>query len=95
MNCGCIYSAGIIDNSKLIEPTISYCCRVCYETINSDTYYQIIEDLTSEIEQYEIEDLLQIGWSTSQYVKEYVRTHIGKDKLEEMWNNAKEIYEKY
>ncbi len=95
MNCGCIYSAGMLNELKLIEPTISYCCQRCYETMTQDIYYDVVDGLVSEIEQYEIPDLLQIGWSTQEFVKEYVRNNIGKDKLEEMWENAKTVYEKF
>lgn len=94
MNCGCIYSAGILNEVKLVDPAISYCCEQCYETINPETYYQIIEELSSEIDQNDISDLLKIGWSNAEDVKEYIRTHIGKVKLEKMWKNAEEIYDR-
>jgi hypothetical protein len=95
MECGCVYSAGILHELKLIEPSISYCCQECYKTITSDMYYSTIEDLVDEIEKNEIPYLLKNGWTTSDVMKEYIRNIVGKEKIEVLWNNAKEIYEKY
>lgn len=95
MNCGCIYSAGILNESKLVDPSISYCCNECYQTMTSENYYSVIYELSAEIEQYDIADLMNVGWTTGDYVKEHIRNVIGKNKIEEMWRNAKEIYERY
>jgi hypothetical protein len=94
MQCGCIYSAGIQRN-RACDPTISYCCVTCNEDLPVEGYIENLVALQMELDTFDAVELLQENWIPSSFIKEYLRSEIGKDQIEKMWENAQDLRIKY
>ncbi len=92
--CGCIYSA-CISGTKACDPTLSYCCLSCHQDLSIDGYKENLDALQTELDAFDIVELFHDFWVPSSFIKEYIRNHIGKDEIENMWENAQDIRIQY
>lgn len=95
LSCGCIYSAGNVDQ-YISYPSISYCCT-CTECsdISEDDYYSIVNRLYDELIKTDKKELIASGsWIDSPSMKQYIRKY-KKKNVEAMWERGQVIYDKY
>ena len=93
--CGCIYSAGNVDQ-YISYPCISYCCPSgeCVE-ISEDEYFSIVNRLYDELIKTNKQELVASGsWIDTPTMKQYIRKY-KKKNVEAMWERGQVVYDKY